>query len=87
MTEEQKERLASAMAAQPTTISAIKKKGESGLEIVVEGGAMNVMVMSVDLLKHVGKLLKNTDKELYSMWAVRMIAALADTANDDEDEE
>ena len=88
LTKEDKERIIEMGAKQSITVSATKKKGEEeGIAIEIEGNAVNVMIVSIDLLRYVGRVLKNTDKDLYAAWATRLIAALADTATDDDDEE
>lgn len=87
LTKEDKKRIIEMGARQPITVSATKKKGEEGIAVEIEGNAINVMVVSIDLLRHVGKVLKNTNKDLYAAWVTRLIAALADTATDDDDED
>ena len=71
----------------PVKVSASKKKGDGDIVVAIEGDAISIMAMSIVLLKNVGRILKNTDDKLYSAWAVRLISALADTANDEDDEE
>lgn len=71
----------------PVKVSASKKKDGADIVIAIEGDAISIMAMSIVLLKNVGRILKNTDDKLYSAWAVRLISALADTANDEDDEE
>ena len=87
LTKEDKKRIIEMGAKQSITVSATKKKGDEGVVVQIEGNAVNIMIVSIDLLKYVGRVLKNTDKDLYASWAMRLIAALADTATDDEDEE
>lgn len=70
----------------PVKVSATKKKGDESIVVAIEGDAISIMAMSIVLLKNVGRILKNTDDKLYSAWAVRLISALADTANDEDDE-
>lgn len=71
----------------PVRVSAAKKKDDGDIVVAIEGDAISIMAMSIVLLKNVGRILKNTDDKLYSAWAVRLISALADTANDEDDEE